>query len=261
MKTLHSFIGPLGYDCHVHLFDIHDCVTPYEAFGVGFPDISVRTESSLYTKDAVIDMYEKNIWKFPGYTILASALEPETAIEVLERFNLKGFGELKCYPTAKINGVVHKLPYKSKEYWGPLFKYADTHKLPIWIHWSLLREDDYYDLQDILLSYPKAKFIICHCGIDTDDKIREANTTAVQCFERCLKLVEKHPNAYCDVSWTATEFILNNPQYHLPEGKYVIGSDINPHDYSKHPEEFNKNLSNYKKIKPIMANTNILKLI
>ena len=258
MKTLYDLIGPLRYDCHVHLFDIHHRIVPCEKRGVGFPDISMRTEPELYTREAVIDMYEKNINIFPEYTILATAVEPQTAIDVLEKFNLRGFGELKCYTETKDG---KPLPYKSEKYWRSLFVYANTYKLPVWIHWSLLTEDDYYNLQNILIKYPKAKFVICHCGIDGDTNIIKAGTTAVQCFQRCLKLLEKFPNVYCDVSWKGAKFFIDNPQYHLPEGKYIIGSDINPHDHFEDKVAEDENLYYYEKIRSTMANTNILNIL
>ena len=258
MKPLYDFITSQQQDCHIHLFDIHGSIKPCDPMGVGFPDISMRTEPELYTHDAVIEMYEKNINKFPGYTILATAVEPRTAIDVLERFNLRGFGELKCYTETKDG---RPLPYKSESYWRPLFEYANEHELPVWIHWSLLSDEDYCDLYDILAKYPKARFVICHCGIDGDNKLKKVNTTAVQCFERCLRLLKEHPNAYCDVSWTAAVFMAEHPQYNLPEGKCVIGSDLNPHDYREDPNAYIKNLRYYERIKPMRVYSNIYSIL
>ena len=253
MKRLYLCVKDLiGCDCHIHLFNIHDHIPTIDMGGVGFPDISMRTEPELYTREAVIDMYKKNLVWFPGYDVLATAVEPETAIEVLEKFKLPGFGELKCYPTDKQG---NPLPYKSEKYWKPLFEYADQHKLPVWIHWSLLTEDDYYNLMDIIMHHPNAKFVICHCGIDTEHACEKANTSQEMCFERCLKLLERFPNTFADISWAGADFFLNNPQYTLPDGKYVIGSDITPYDYEKHPEQFEENKQKYLKLKKTFINT------
>ena len=229
MKPLSYYISHNPkYDSHIHLFDAHGASRLITDHGVGFPDIEVRTAPELYDESHLLEMYAKYINEFPGYDILATALDPYTAIKIQQRFNLKGFGELKCYSEAGNNGVIKKLPYKSENYWKPLFDYANERKLPIWIHWSLLDTTDYWKLRSIIKHYPKIKFVICHCGIDAEDIMDRAGTTAAECFERCLSLLKEFANAYCDVSWTASKFLLDNPQYNLPSNKYVIGSDINP---------------------------------
>lgn len=270
MKPLFSYLFVNGADCHIHLFDAHGSIPPVKLGGVGFPDISVRTEPELYDLDNLREMYAENISKYPGYHVLAAALNPDDAITILEEFGLKGFGEIKCYDSAIVDGKKVPLPYKSKEYWKPLFGYADAHKLPVWIHWSILSEQDYEALYDIIESYPDAKFVLCHCGIDADDILKEAGATAEQAFWCCQRLVKALPNAYADISWTASKFLLQHPQYHLPEHKYIIGSDVNPKLYRGEEttqfspvfEDYDSAVQCYKKIcNQLKGSANIIRLI
>lgn len=269
MKSLFSYLFIHGADCHVHLFDAHGSITPIKLGGIGFPDISVREEPELYDLEGLRKMYAENISKFPGYHILATALNPEDAITILEEFGLKGFGEIKCYDHKRVGDQRIKLPYKSKEYWQPLFDYAHTHKLPVWIHWSILSEQDYEALYDIISSYPDAKFVLCHCGIDSDDALKREGVTAEQAFWCCTRLVKALPNAYADISWAASAFLLKNPQYRLPELKYVIGSDVFPALYRGEAkdsipefEDYDSAVQCYKKIcNQLKGSANIIRLI
>lgn len=203
-------------DCHVHLFDADGCVLPCRPMGVGFAFVSSRVNPEKYTKENVKEMYGRYINQYPGYTILATGLDPETAIEIQQEYSLPGFGELRCQGQLK-----------SHEYWRELFDYAESYHMPIWIHWSLCNVDDFNELCHIVRSYPHVNFVICHCGIPSEDE--GPQVSKLQSLKWCMEIL-RLPNAFTDVSWTGSDFLLRYRGYKLPEGKFIIGSDITPHD-------------------------------
>jgi len=221
LQYIQSKLYPI--DGHIHLFSHEGPALAISPSGVGFPDVFVRSHEELYDRQHLDDMYAEYINRWPGYTVLATALNPDDAIYIQQKYNLKGFGELKCYPTHKVNGVDEPLPYKSIKYWRPLFTYANEHHLPIWIHWSLMSQDDLDKLLACVRMYRNVNFVLCHCGIDAKETYPE------QAFCMCMEFL-KEPNAYTDVSFTAADFLLENPQYKLPSNKYIVGSDATPHD-------------------------------
>jgi predicted TIM-barrel fold metal-dependent hydrolase len=100
--------------------------------------------------------------------------------------------------------------------------------LPIYIHYSL-DKDNYKELENLFKDFYNIPFILCHCGIGTDNEYGfSLEGTPMESFQMALQL-SKLDNVYLDISYTAAIWIYNDPS-HLKlynSRKFLLGTDTN----------------------------------
>lgn len=235
MKHLYESLISPTMDGHIHLFDHRGPLVwkmPKQIKTVvGFMDI-VFSHLDLYKTSRQVEEYYTNyIMGDKGKCeeiLLATGTTAEQAINVYKKFPrvIKGFGEFKCYDEY-INGETGetiKLPFGNLDWIYPVFNFDITLKLPIYIHYDIRGQKRYNDLDELLSQYPDIPVVLCHCGMS--DRNKDNNESYI----KVLDLMSKHPNLYVDISYTAMNFFLENPQkiFMLPPQRVILGSDINP---------------------------------
>ena len=258
MITLLNYLKTNIFDAHVHYFshrgDILDKLDKsYDAY-VGFMDVEFN-QIDKYDKDSVIKYYSEFIRKLPkNHLLLATGTDSETMIELHKKFPeyISGFGECKCYGYYRENGEKFPLPFGNLDWIYGMCEYNRKFKLPVYIHYDMDCDERVNDFKKLLSKFPEIPFILCHFGIGREKQL--------QCYINTKNLLNIYPNLYTDISYTASEFFLQNPGLlkGLPQ-RLLIGTDVN----MKGIEEGNlsKLYDNTKKIgQYINCNTAFIKL-
>lgn len=229
-----TIIGKPKYDGHIHLFD-HRGILKWKKpeniqTMVGFMDIIFANEDEYKTSEQVVGMYQNF---FDTHTpkcnevILATGLTAKQAIDVYLKFpdKIKGFGEFKCYDKFtdhNNNDTVVKLNYGNLEWVRPVFTFDLPLQLPIYIHYRMNTDKNIRELDELLTDFPTIPVILCHCGL------KESGDIDLTYFA-LLNLMSKHPNLYVDITYTAIDYFIGNPNklLSLPPDRIFTGSDIN----------------------------------
>lgn len=237
MKSLKNYletiITPRIIDCHCHLFDANG-ETPlnHNIRKIGFMDIWFPGIDD-YTGTKSEQLYDKYIKSGvpSGVKLLATAPDSDQIIHIYEQYKdyIVGFGELKCYDWSFGKETPIKLPYKDLKWVYEVCKH-NTMNYPIYIHYSL-DENNYGELEQLFKDFPNIPFILCHTGIGTDKEYGfSLDGTPQASFELANKLSHL-PNVYLDISYTATDFVIDNltdiNQYNINMEKCMIGTDVN----------------------------------
>ena len=239
MKSLSNYIKKVNWDSHIHLFNaskpLISLYKPLINNCVGFADIEFNDIDSY--NDHMVELYKKyieNNWN-SSQILLATAPTPEEAIEVYKKFpdKIKGFGELKLYD--EYRGV--KINYKKISYARSICKFSEKNgNLPVYIHYSLISDDDVTHLKNLLKDYPSIPIVLCHCGIDNnvDNKLFAYYNT--------VNLMNEYSNLWADISYTALSFFNDNPFriLNMKTDRLLIGSDVTLKNFTsnhKNPEK------------------------
>lgn len=223
-------------DCHIHLFDANG-ETPlnHNIKRVGFMDIWFN-ELDRYTKNQSEVLYNKYINEglLPFTTLCATAPDPDQIIHIYEKHTpyIKGFGELKCYDYTFSDKIPQKLEFKDLKWVNELCNY-NIMNLPIYIHYSL-DKNNYKQLEELFKNYPNIPFILCHCGIGTNNEygfsIQDNPHTSLKLAIELSTL----DNVYLDISFTAMDYLCNLDYYsfnnilqHINPKKILLGTDEN----------------------------------
>ena len=140
-------------------------------------------------------------------------------ISIYEKYpdKIKGFGELKCY-SEYIHG---KLPYGNLDWIKPILEYNKDLGLPVYIHYNLESKEKIKEFNQLVEDY-NFPIVLCHCGMydNCDNDL---------IHETLVELMKTYSNLYVDVSYTAVDYYLNNPNKLLEfdNKKVIIGTDIN----------------------------------
>lgn len=257
MISLGTYCQQNTIDGHIHLFDKDGCIVVPDMKCVGFCDvdpneISLYADTIPYYEDFINNHYNKDI------TLLATSTDPLNMIEIHKKWPniIKGFGELKCYKdfTNHKNGDYFDLKLDRLSKYRDLGKYADEHKLPIFIHYSLYDDKNVEKFSNFIKRYPNATFILCHCGMD-----KETNNDF--CYHSVMKLMNEHHNLWIDATWEALDYFTNNPLklINMDRSKIILGSDMSRKSMNKenYKKEWDKvhNLDSF-----IKSDKNIKKL-
>lgn len=269
-SNVFRFIKADRLDAHVHLFD-KDGVTPYLPGNgwVGFADYSIL-HLDEYKEGVMLNVYKQydySAWK--NYNLLACSPYPEECIEIYNTVSgMAGFGELKAYNKYIGDSVKNVPDMKNMDYWKSVFEFANKHKLPIWIHWSLVNKDDLCKFKEIIWKYNQAKFILCHCGVGrleeySDSEDMSKTWSMLMAFELCKKFA----NCYTDISYIGAEWLKINDQLmsSVPLEKIVLGSDLNRNCFysETNPDTKDILIKDYNYFLPYFNNytrTNLLKI-
>jgi hypothetical protein len=226
MKNLYNYVIEKDkIDGHIHLFDhegiIDNSLIDTSKKCVCFADISFKYIDK-YKGDNMISLYDEFINKCYDPTLhalLATGENAEDIIAVYERYpdKIKGFGELKCY-SEYIHG---KLPYGNLDWIKPVLDYNKDLGLPVYIHYNLENKDRTEEFNKLLEEY-SFPIVLCHCGMYDgcdydyiDDVVKN--------------LIKHHDNLYIDISYSAVDFYLSNPErlFEFDNKRVIIGTDIN----------------------------------
>ena len=239
-------------DGHIHLFDcvtsnIFDIYKPIKTFKkfVGFMGVDFH-QLRKYTPSQIMGYYRRFIGEcdLNNTILLASALDSQTTIEIYKKYPniIKGFGELLCYD--KYDDI--DLPYANLKWVDEILEFNSTldQPLPVYIHYSLI-SDERYELMDELLSkYPGIPIVLCHCGIPNKHEGYYINEFG-SIYERFLKLHHKYQNLYSDVCDGASKYFEKNPSqiYKLDLNRMIIGTDLGAVYLRTNEREKNKKIS------------------
>ena len=245
MKTLSEYIiDSERVDGHIHLFDhegvIDNSLIDTSKRCVCFADISFKYIDK-YKGNNMIDIYDEFINKCYDPTkhiLLATGENAKDVISIYERYpnEIKGFGELKCY-----SEYVHgELPYGNLDWIKPILNYNKDLGLPIYIHYNLEDIERVVNFTNILKKY-NFPIVLCHCGMydNCDNDL---------IHETLIELMNTNKNLYVDISYSAVDYYLNNPEKLLEFDykKVIIGTDINLviDRQENNPEAYIKDLYN-----------------
>lgn len=240
MTNLYNYIekyittNKMHVDAHIHLFDwetknIFDLYNPRTSFNkfVGFLGVDFYNVDK-YTYEDCIKYYDNFIEsnKSKDILLLASGLDAKTVIQNYENHRdvICGFGELLCYD--EYDRI--KLPYRDLNWIKEILDYNTSH-LPVYIHYSLVSDEYYKEIDDLISKYPDTPIVICHCGLPN---IHEGNYKKDfdTIFERFLRLQIKYKNVYTDVCDSAFPYFKNNRNklFKLDLNRVLIGTDLGP---------------------------------
>lgn len=250
-------------DCHVHLFDANG-KTPlnHNINRVGFMD-TCFCDLDMYTGNKSEILYNNYITEeLSSSTILLStAPDPDQVIHIYENNKeyIKGFGELKCYDYSFANNEYTKLEFKDLKWVYDICNYLKQNKLqmPVYIHYSL-DANNWEQLKKLFVNFPTISFILCHCGIGTDDEYGFSLCGSPYdsfCFASNLSKLD---NVYLEISYTAANWIysknpvapvsLNSPLCAIHPSKILLGTDCNNQQFVSDPNNGSKLYQEQKKI-------------
>ena len=226
MKSLYTTISNDNkIDGHIHLFDhegiIDNSLIDTSKRCVCFADISFRYIDK-YKGDNMISLYDKFInecYDPSKHILLATGENHKDIISIYEKYpnTIKGFGELKCY-----GEYMHgKLPYGNTDWIMPVLEYNRNIGLPIYIHYNLEDTERIVNFTSILNTYD-FPIVLCHCGMFDNCNYELIHETLVD-------LMNSHNNLYVDISYSAVDYYVNNPNKLLQfdNKRVIIGTDIN----------------------------------
>ena len=226
MKNLYNYvIDKDKIDGHIHLFDhegiIDNSLIDTSKKCVCFADISFKYIDK-YKGDNMISLYDdfiNNYYDSSKHILLVTGENAGDIISIYEKYpdKIKGFGELKCY-SEYIHG---KLPYGNLDWIKPILEYNKDLGLPVYIHYNLESKEKIKEFNQLVEDY-NFPIVLCHCGM-YDNCVNEL------IHETLTYLMKAHNNLYVDVSYTAVDYYLNNPNKLLEfdNKKVIIGTDIN----------------------------------
>lgn len=238
-KHSNNIINDRIIDCHVHLFDA-DGETPlnHNIRRVGFMDVCFK-DLNMYTGNKSEELYNIYINKgLPSFTtLLATSPDPAQTIHIYENHKeyIKGIGELKCYDYSFANNERTKLEFKDLKWVYDICNYLKQNKLqmPVYIHYSL-DKNNCSILKKLFTDFPELPFILCHCGIGTDDEYGFSlegdpyNSFCLACN------LTKLDNVYLEISYTAATWLHTAPPtifrsllYNIHPSKFLLGTDCN----------------------------------
>lgn len=232
MKNLYNYVIEKDkIDGHIHLFD-HEGIIDQSLIDtskkcVCFADISFKYIDK-YKGNNMISLYDNfinNYYDPSKHILLATGENAEDIISIYEKYPniIKGFGELKCY-SEYIHG---ELPYGNIDWIKPVLEYNKDLELPVYIHYNLENIERVVNFTSILKEYD-FPIVLCHCGMHDDCDNNFIHETIID-------LMKTYNNLYVDISYSAVDFYLNNPNKLLEfdNKKVIIGTDINPVIYRR----------------------------
>lgn len=248
LKT--NFTECICPDAHIHLFDKDGFITATAGDGgVGFGDYSILNLDE-YTPGVMLEAYKKHTKWCLGcnYNILACAPTVDECIKIYKDVpGITGFGELKAYDEYKGDTHMDVPNMKNHDYWKPVFQLANDEKLPIWIHWSLVKSEDIYQFIGITQTYKHVPFVLCHCGVGRDEEYTH-DMKPVDSMRATFNMCRKYANIYTDISYTGADALRDEELYiSLPLDKVLVGSDLNPNCFvcKTNPETKNELYDNF----------------
>lgn len=229
-------------DAHIHVFDANGR-TPLNnnIKKIGFMDIWFP-ELSKYESRGSEELYKNFISEGlpPHTTLLATAPDPDQIIHIYEdnKPYIKGFGELKCYDYSFGKDTPVKLDFKDLSWVEDVCKY-NIENLPIYIHYSL-DWTNYKILEELFKKYSHIPFVLCHCGIGTDNEYGfSLRGEPLESFKLACVLA-RLDNVYLEISYTAATWLHNCPPaifcsllYSIHPSKFLLGTDCNNFQFYK----------------------------
>lgn len=233
METLYNYITSKNnieddWDGHIHLFN-HKKPLPknhkFEKY-IGFMDIEYDDIENINVLNSYTD-YIKNYWDKDKEILLATGVTIEDIKKVYEKYPgvIKGFGELKCYDKY---GEIDKLPYKKIKFVKDVVKFSyENGKLPVYVHWEFITNNDVKNFESVLKSYPLVPIVLCHIGMN------EYNRDFA--YSEAIRLQRTCSNLWLDLSWDAGEYFENNPMLlnNIILDRIILGTDLNNKIFNK----------------------------
>lgn len=242
MLDLRCYLRDMS-DGHVHIFDLKgkiDDLYPCTN-GVGFADFDML---NLPEPGEMYRLYRDNASLIGSqWRLLAASPYPDECIDIVNDFGLKGFGEIKLYDRYKKDDKIVAVPYKNMEDWGRVFRYANEHCMPVYLHYTLDTGTP-NKLKGICDMHPNAKFVLCHLGLDSCVSPKHYD----QCVKDAIQLAKECPNLYLDCSWTGAQYVFENPHIKLPISKVIYGTDRNPYGMRTFPENQKRHVNYFESI-------------
>lgn len=207
-------------DGHIHLFS-HRGLCKDSAAGVRVGFIDIEYDHIKDYKD-VVALYDQYLPQLKNDIVLASGTDIETIKSIYKKHSdqIQGFGELKLYDSFKDE----KLNYKKISLAREVVKFSSEQItiLPVYIHYELTNHQEIKNLDKLLTDYPTVPVVLCHCGMNEENKEFAYGTTK--------RLMSEHGNLWVDVSWAAGEFFAQNPMLltQLDRDRVIWGSDFSP---------------------------------
>lgn len=270
MNTLYNIIigqKDIQIDGHVHLFDFDENIINKidDSFDkiVGFVDIEPK---NLNRYKDVSKMYDNFIHNYYNnkHILLVSGTSIENIIDTYKKHpNIyKGFGEIKCYDYFK----GEKIGLKNIKLIQDVCKFSSSvGNLPVYIHYSLTKNEYVKKLKRVLEKYPNIPIVLCHCGMEESynylNNIIQYNNDDI--YRIVVELMKQYPNLWVDLTYTAARFFVENVFliYNLDLDRVIIGTDLNPVIFNKNENLINKYKGYYNILSRYCNNTeNISKL-
>ena len=237
MKTLYHYIfqNLQHIDGHSHFFDCQHTLSEYYIYPeaskkvIGFADVCFD-KLNEYADHKMIEYYDNFIstqYDRKKHILLATADNSYDAIQIYLNHPdiIKGFGEFKCYKVYRGKEV----NYGNLNWIRPVCEFNKEMRLPIYIHWCFLDDNDVEEFVNLIKDYSSIPFVLCHCGMGFDKIV---SGDAMFAYKQCVKLSKLYPNLYFDISYKALEFFSKHPK-RLNDIIYksFLGSNLSPQTF------------------------------
>lgn len=242
MNTLYNIITQkdICIDGHSHLFDSDEIITneinnDFDKI-VGFIDIEPKYIDKYKDVSKLYENFIKKYYDENKHILLVSGTSIE---DIKTTYNnhpniYKGFGEIKCYDYFK----GEKIGIKGIKMIKEVCEFSSSvGNLPVYIHYSLTRNEYVKKLKSVLKKYPEVPIVLCHCGME--EKYNYINNIIQydndDIYRIVVELMKQYSNLWVDLTFTSAKFFTGKPFliYNLDLDRIIIGTDLNPVIFKK----------------------------